>query len=67
MGISVDRKMEQQPTNPKFEGTDLNLSLTTGTGVSKKDAIHEVERSFNVISLCSEEAKRIEGESGKRP
>ncbi len=30
-------------------------------GVSKKDAIHEVERSFNVISLCAEEAKRITG------
>ena len=31
-------------------------------GVSKKDAIHEVERSFNVISLCAEEAKRVAGE-----
>jgi len=36
--------------------------ISSEIGVSKKDAIHEVERSFNVISLCSEEAKRIEGE-----
>ena len=30
--------------------------ISSEIGVSKKDAIHEVERSFNVISLCSEEA-----------
>ena len=31
-------------------------------GVSYKDALHEVDRSVNVINLCSEEAKRIQGE-----
>jgi aldehyde dehydrogenase (NAD+) len=36
--------------------------ITSEIGVSKKDAMHEVERSFNVISLCAEEAKRIPGE-----
>lgn len=31
-------------------------------GVSTKDAVHEVDRSVNVIDICSEEAKRIGGE-----
>lgn len=36
--------------------------IVSEIGVSKKDATHEVERSLNVMSLCAEEAKRIEVE-----
>ena len=63
MGISVDRKMEQQPTNPKFEGTDLNLSLTTGTGVSKKDA--KPSDPQPKMKLTAEEQEIYDGKHGE--
>ena len=40
----------------------MSVFIIAEIGISHKDAVHEVERSMNVINLCAEEVKRVEGE-----
>lgn len=45
------------------EKTDVFIEIIIDEiGISYKDAKHEVDRSVNVLKICAEESKRIQGE-----